>query len=905
MKTNRVLMDSNGASPTTRSKRKRGSMTKVGDKSSNSSSDNASLSTISNDSVESKGSSLKENMEGLQKTHEDLSAKKNKKKKTKLTQKTLFPMRTTKPVVEEKVTTEQPSKQSRTPPQSVEDKEAMKKGQEDPINQNQETTEVTPLENKSKTDDDGEEWVDDEDAKFKASILAKAQRAHKSQSQKRVELENLLQKAQVYSGFIDNKLAQELPKWKAPKSLTGGEEKLTLRPYQVEGVNWLTSLNFNGHSAILADEMGLGKTVQVISLIAELYDKGLRQPNLVVAPLSTLHNWVNEARRWTTFDAVLYHGSRHERKDFRILLGLERGRLSGKTEPEKLAYLQNARKGVAKLSGNRGGCPWNTNKFPVLVTSYDILMRDASFFRKINWNVLTVDEGHRLKNKDCRLMRILKEFRSNMRLLLSGTPLQNNLAELWSLLNFIMPDIFGDLSFFLSWFGWDTRNDSKMTEQIRKDQQETSIVDKLHRILRPFMMRRLKKDVEKHLPLKKEIVVYASLSESQDGLYEKIENDMRGLWQKMRSKGSHQKVLSNRIMQLRKCCNHPMLFTDIDLALQNSKEADDNQNSNTTSAAPSETDLNLVPVPMPFMAHTDESIVTMSGKMILLDKFLKRLDQENRKVLIFSQMTRVLDILEDYCWLRGWGPYEDLDRRRYCRLDGSVKLEDRQKQIEQFNDPASNKFLFMISTRAGGVGINLTAADTVIIFDSDWNPHMDSQAQDRYRFATAGTVEGHVLARANSKRSLERVMTGGLRKSAKVESEDTVNATNTNQSNNKKKQSIAESVLEMLLSDDIDVQKAKAKENRRKGLTDEEFEMICDREYVMRVDKEKKRRKEEMLASKDNKGKKTKKKANAVVSRKTPVNPKWPAECPMKGQGFQIVDHKDASSIGAMTHTSE
>ena len=486
---------------------------------------------------------------------------------------------------------------------------------------------------------------------------------------------------------------------------------------------------------------GLGKTVQVVALLSHLKHVGVRGPYIVVAPLSTLCNWVNEVRRWTTMNVVMYHGSKERRREIRIQdLGFVDSR-GGK---------HKRRDAKAKVS----------TSFPIVVTSYDILMRDAWALKQFEWEQLVVDEGHRLKNKDCKLMRVMKEFRTKQRLLLTGTPLQNNLGELWSLLNFLMPDVFSDLEFFLAWFGWDSKDDKEMSTKIREQNEEFDLVSKLHQIMKPFMMRRLKVDVETSLPDKHEIVVYAPMTDHQRFYYDKIMEGMgmslslscccwfllfclsfylifdpfrpfclthsvshvptttttlslslslslsaslmKGLEQ-TGSSGKRQR-LQNKVMQLRKACNHPFLF-------ENDAENAERQMLSGT--------------------HTDEGIVSCAGKMVVLDKILKRCKAEGRRVLVFSQFTSVLDIMEDYCWLRGWGHTDDIESRQYCRLDGSVKLEDRQKQIEAFNDPKSNKFVFFISTRAGGVGINLTAADTVVIFDSDWNPHMDSQAQVR------------------------------------------------------------------------------------------------------------------------------------------------------------------------------
>jgi len=267
---------------------------------------------------------------------------------------------------------------------------------------------------------------------------------------------------------------------------------------------------------------------------------------------------------------------------------------------------------------------------PVVITSYGMILRDIKHFRQMQWFHVTIDEGHRLKNKDCRLMHELKSLRSDHRLLLTGTPLQNNITELWSLLHFLRPDIFESAAFFKAWFGWDSR-DENMKEQICDDTEKGDIVSKLHRILHPFMLRRLKRDVAKNLPSKTEIVTYVGMTDGQRELYQAIVKDMSGLAKQLREancRGAGGGSLLNKLMQLRKCCNHPYLFADSD--------------------------------------ETDEQIVLMSGKIVVLDKMLKYLFANNHKVLIFSQFTKMLDILEDYFFVRGW-------EKNVCRIDGSVR----------------------------------------------------------------------------------------------------------------------------------------------------------------------------------------------------------------------------------------
>ncbi|KRT79177.1 helicase [Oryctes borbonicus] len=461
----------------------------------------------------------------------------------------------------------------------------------------------------------------------------------------------------------------------SPPYIKNGE----MRDYQIRGLNWMISLYENGINGILADEMGLGKTLQTISLLGFMkHYKNIQGPHIVIVPKSTLANWMNEFNKWCpTLRAVCLIGDQEARS----------------------AFIRDI-----MMPGE-----WD-----VCVTSYEMCIKEKSVFKKFNWRYMVIDEAHRIKNEKSKLSEILREFKTTNRLLLTGTPLQNNLHELWALLNFLLPDVFNSADDFDAWFN---------TNQCLGD---NALVERLHAVLKPFLLRRLKSEVEKKLKPKKEVKIYVGLSKMQREWYTKVlmkDIDIvngAGKIEKMR--------LQNILMQLRKCTNHPYLFDGAE------------------------------PGP-PYT--TDEHLVYNCGKMVILDKLLPKLQEQDSRVLIFSQMTRMLDILEDYCH---WRQYQ------YCRLDGQTPHEDRQRQINEYNEDNSKKFIFMLSTRAGGLGINLATADIVIIYDSDWNPQMDLQAMDRahrigqkkqvrvYRFITENTVEEKIVERAEIKLRLDKLV---------------------------------------------------------------------------------------------------------------------------------------------------
>ena len=422
----------------------------------------------------------------------------------------------------------------------------------------------------------------------------------------------------------------------------------TLRDYQLKGVKWMISLWQNGLNGILADQMGLGKTVQTIAFLCHMRSKGILGPFMVIGPLSTLPNWVAEFEKWAPdFPVVLYHGSKQER---------------------------------AEIRKHRMGTKNIDEKFPVIVTSYEITIADIKFLAKYSWKYVIVDEGHRLKNMNCRLIRELRTLQAENKLLLTGTPLQNNLGELWSLLNFLLPEIFSSLENFESWFDFASSvGQEGADKEIVAEEQRNKVISKLHAILKPFLLRRVKTDVETSLPGKMEVIMYAQMTDKQREINQQLLDKTLGD-ELVKLRGSSQApssaTLNNMLMQMRKNANHPDLIT-----------------------APFEGS--------PFYPPADQ-LIAEAGKMRLLDRLLHKLFKEGHKVLIFSQMTSMLDLLDAY--------FDELGVDT-CRIDGSVSWQDRQSAMKRFNNDSNCK-VFLLSTRAGGLGINLTAADTCIIYDS-------------------------------------------------------------------------------------------------------------------------------------------------------------------------------------------
>ncbi|XP_025198371.1 lymphoid-specific helicase-like [Melanaphis sacchari] len=514
--------------------------------------------------------------------------------------------------------------------------------------------------------------------------------------------------------------------------------KGTLKNYQKEGLLWIRTLFENGLNGILADDMGLGKTIQTIAFYCFLLEMGIRGPFLIITPLSTITNWLSEFSKFSPqLKTVLYHGSNIERYVIRT-----------------------------KINSNyKVG---NLDCFPIVLTTYEILRMDTKLLKQYDWKFITIDEGHKLKNSFTITTKCLREFACTNKLILTGTPIQNNMDELWTLLNVLMPKLFNDIKDFSSWFVIDDFHgtNDRIIDLAKKDE----ILDIIVKILKPFILRRQKMETDLNLPPKKEIVIYAPVTEQQHKLYmATLSREMDTLLNKKSENQSEPEVRSKR-----KCVESIERYTENRVIRKTVPEEKVEPKDKAVSLVLLNPFIQLKKISNhPYLVHmplipgenailVDENLVKASGKFLILDAMLSKLKLLGHKVLLFSTMTQLLDLIEEFLIFRSY---------EYTRLDGTMKIQTRAEAIDTFTNDA-DCLVMLISTRAGGLGLNLTAADTVIIFDSDWNPQCDLQAQDRchrigqvkpvvvYRLCTKSTVDEKILIHAAAKRKLEKIVIG-------------------------------------------------------------------------------------------------------------------------------------------------
>ncbi|TPX60906.1 hypothetical protein PhCBS80983_g01424 [Powellomyces hirtus] len=478
-----------------------------------------------------------------------------------------------------------------------------------------------------------------------------------------------------------------------PKFIGGGK----LKPYQLDGLNWLMYKWSKHMPSILADDMGLGKTVQIVALLASLHHDYHLSPFLIAAPSSTLGHWEAELAAWAPeLVVVRYAGDAQTREVIRS------HEIFGPSDSSR-TQSKNVR-------------------FHVLLVHYETLARDCAFFKKIKFDVMICDEGHRLKNDSAATFEAFrKHLKVEHRIILTGTPLQNNVRELFNLLSFLDPVKFAKPQDWEAKYGGDLITDEMVKE--------------IHVLLKPYFLRRTKENADLDLPPKVEILVPLSLSPLQTELYKAIISKSAALLKQIGvsttgKEDARVSYLKNILMELRKVCNHPYSLQDVEPTGLSDEES-------------------------------HKRLIGASGKLTLLHKMLPKLKSGGHRILIFSQFKLTLDILEDYLNVENYG---------YCRMDGDTTITDRQPIINRFNSPESDAFVFLLTTRTGAEGINLTAADTIILFDADWNPHRDIQAMARahrigqtkplvvYRFFNRRCVEEKILEVGKKKLVLDHLL---------------------------------------------------------------------------------------------------------------------------------------------------
>ncbi|XP_049301580.1 SWI/SNF-related matrix-associated actin-dependent regulator of chromatin subfamily A containing DEAD/H box 1 homolog isoform X1 [Anopheles funestus] len=518
-------------------------------------------------------------------------------------------------------------------------------------------------------------------------------------------------------------------------------EGLKLAEYQLVGLNWLTIMHRHNMNAILADEMGLGKTIQIIAFLAWLKENCHQErPSLVVVPSSTMDNWEQELVKWCPELVILkYYGNQADRRMIRV---------------------DWAKNGI--------------NEVDVVLTTYHMMGasgEERKMWRVTQFDYVVFDEAHMLKNVHSQRYQNLMRINAKRRILLTGTPLQNNLLELMSLLCFVMPKLIGTkLDDIRAMFQGKKPTKGDIEEQLTSF--EKNQIDRAKLIMKPFVLRRLKQDVLQMLPPKTDIILKTPMIDSQKEKYNEVVNE----YQKATGVIKENTEISGMsiMMELRKLANHPLLlryyYSDDDVRQIARKLATDpdykgNNADEIFYDIAYLSDFKLYTMRDKYTTLYDlrlpEKLITSSGKFRQLDKLLPKMKEEGHRVLIFSQFTMMLDIMEKYLHIRKYG---------FLRLDGATAVTERQELIDRYTqDP--NLFIFLLSTKAGGLGINLTAADTVIIHDIDFNPYNDKQAEDRahrmgqkkpvtiYKLVSEGTIEEGMLTIAQQKLQLEKDVT--------------------------------------------------------------------------------------------------------------------------------------------------
>ena len=539
----------------------------------------------------------------------------------------------------------------------------------------------------------------------------------------------------------------------------------TMKPYQLEGLSFLLYMHNNGMSAILGDEMGLGKTLQALSLFQHLQNntpiQGEHRPCLVVCPLSVLSSWMNEAKRWVPeLKVVRFHGPKRER--------------------EKL--MNDCR--IASKD----------TKIDVIVTTYETFVAESGWFKRaFVWRYCILDEGHKIKNSQSDVSRSLQSLRAEFRLLLTGTPLQNNLHEAWALLHWLYPEVFTE----------DTGDNFKQAFDLTKGRVSTSFMDDARHLLELVMLRRLKSSpgVDLGLPPKEEILLFVPLTPMQRFWYQRFLTRVDTNMLDTLFKGAKAKEVKALQIQADEDAKDSKLLQMAQADLADPLAADDvwaeskeimakavqNEEVDTNSSDWRKL-MNLVmqlrkvcshPYVLPNAApdpyYLGEHIKAASGKFIVLDKLVEELViKKRKKLLIFSGFTNTLDLCEDLLMMKGANTVGEATFR-YLRLDGGTARARRNLGIRMFNDKKSEFQVMLISTRAGGLGINLASASDVVFMDEDWNPQITIQAEARahrigqtqkvtvYKLCTQGTVEEQMMGRIRKKLYLSAKITESMR----------------------------------------------------------------------------------------------------------------------------------------------